>query len=101
MEQVILYFEPNPGVCVNHTPMFKHYVMNWLSDHPVEFGGYIAMNALAKKHDSKEPVYQVICNDAYYFDDLLEYVKYEPLEGYTIHVYAKEVNENLRKINEH
>ena len=102
MEQVRLYFEPNPGVCVNHTPMFEHYVMNWLSDHPVEFGGYIAMDALEKKHGSSEPVYQVVCDEPYYLEDLMEYAKHEPLEGYTVHVYIKEDNNNnLRKLHEY
>lgn len=99
--EVRLFFEPKDGICVNHTDMFRHYVLNWLSDFDVDFGGYIAMNALDKKIDSLEPVYQVIMHEPSVeeYDGLADYVENNPLIGYEVHWYERTTsNENSRKI---
>lgn len=96
-----LYFEPKPGVCVNHNDMFKHYVLNWLDGFDVDFGGYIAMNSLEKEYGKGEPVYQVILRNPtpMSFGYLNEYIDRNPLHGYVVHRYVKSNNDvNLRKM---
>ena len=99
-----LMFEPEPGVKCNVDSMFKYYAENYLSDFPqFKFGGYIMLNTMEHKHNtsiSGEPFYQFIATDVskQLLDQVMHYVKINPMEGYHTHVHVKEVNENEKAV---
>ena len=100
MEQIRLFFEPKKGTNVNHSEMFKYYINNYLDGFNGYYSGFIAMDAGEKVIGEFEPVYQYIIDDpsdacsAY----LMEYLERNPLAGYYVHIYNKNVNKNLKNI---
>jgi len=87
-----LIFEPEPNVNVNHDRMFEFYSENYLSDFDTKWGGTIVMDNLVKKHYRQEPCYQRYIEssqgDQTTLNKIMEYVKRNPMAGYTIHIYA-------------
>ena len=89
---VRLVFEPEANVNCNHDDMFRFYSENYLSDFKTTWGGYIVIDNFSKKHYRQEPCYQryipSVEGTKETLDKILEYVKINPLAGYTTHVYA-------------
>jgi hypothetical protein len=87
-----LIFEPEPNVNVNHDRMFEFYSENYLSDFDTTWGGTIVMDAFEKKHYRLEPCYQRYVEssqgDQNTLNKIIEYVKENPMAGYTTHIYA-------------
>lgn len=96
MREIRLFFEPKKGTCVNHSKMFKHYVENYLADFEGEYGGSISMKIRDKVLGAFEPVYQYIIREPTHtcINYLQEYIRRNPIEGYYVHLYIKEPNEN-------
>ena len=98
-----LIFEPEPNVNVNHDDMFKFYSENYLSDFDTIWGGYIVMNNFDKKHYRLEPCYQRYIEssrgDHETLNKIMEYIKTNPMAGYTIHIYANPNGGNEVKID--
>ena len=87
-----LIFEPEPNVNVNHDKMFEFYSENYLGDFNTTWGGTIVMDNFAKKHYRQEPCYQRYIEssqgDQATLNKIIEYVKQNPMAGYTTHIYA-------------
>lgn len=95
MNDIRLYFEPKQGVCVNHSPMFKHYADNYLSDFVFKFAGHVNMNLMDKVESNLEPVYQYITEElSHTVNDVIRYIGDNPMEGYHIHVYYHDRGNN-------
>ena len=97
IKEIRLLFEPKKGTCVNHSAMFKHYADNYLSETAMQFGGHISMNVVDKVGNTLEPVWQYLlkCTDET-ANNIRHYVAMNPMEGYYVHVYTKEDNENSK-----
>jgi len=87
-----LIFEPEPNVNVNHDRMFEFYSENYLSDFDTTWGGTIVMDNFVKKHYRLEPCYQRYIEssqgDQETLNNIVEYVKKNPMAGYITHIYA-------------
>ena len=96
-----LIFEPEPNVNVNHDRMFDFYSENYLSDFDTKWGGSIVMDNFEKKHFKQEPCYQRYIESSRGDQDTLnkitEYVKQNPMAGYTTHIYANPQGGNEEK----
>ena len=96
-----LIFEPDPQVNVNHDKMFDFYSENYLSDFDTTWGGYIVMDNFEKKNFKQEPCYQRYIEssrgDQDTLNKIIEYVKQNPMAGYTTHIYANPQGGNEEK----
>lgn len=103
--RIRLMFEPNPGVMCNVNEMFRCYAENYLSDYPeFEWGGYIVMNVFDMKYNknaSGEPLYQFLATNCgeETLNNILNYVKTNPMHGYHTHVQMGLPNENEKVIS--
>lgn len=97
-----LVFEPEKNVNVNHDEMFRFYSKNYLSDFKTTWGGYIVIDNFSKKYYRQEPCYQRYIPGAEgtqeTLDKILEYVKTNPMAGYTTHIYANPEGGNEIKL---
>ena len=100
-----MVFEPQKNVNVNHDGMFKFYSENYLSDFNTTWGGYITISSSEMAHSDTiavQPCYQRYVEsskgDQATLDKIMEYIKSNPMAGYTIHVYANPEGGNEIKI---
>tara|TARA_B100000780_G_scaffold65665_1_gene43192 strand:- start:83 stop:400 length:318 start_codon:yes stop_codon:yes gene_type:complete len=100
-----LVFEPETNVNCNHDDMFRYYSENYLSDFNTTWGGYITISASEMVHSdtiANQPCYQRyvpgVEGTQKTLDKILEYVKINPMAGYTTHIYANPEGGNEVKI---
>jgi len=97
-----MIFEPDHNVNVNHDRMFEFYSQNYLSDFDTTWGGTIVMDNFSKVNYRQEPCYQRYIEsskgDQETLDKIMEYVKQNPMAGYTTHIYANPEGGNEEKI---
>ena len=94
-------FEPHQKMEINDISVFEYYASNYLVDfEKAQFAGYISMNIVDKDENRFEPVWQFIMDDVTVDTKmaLLSLVQTNPLNGYHVHVYQKDKNENPVKI---
>ena len=100
-----LVFEPQKNVNVNHDEMFKFYSKNYISDFDTTWGAYITISyseMIQSDTIANQPCYQRYVEsskgDQATLDKIMEYIKSNPMAGYTIHVYANPEGGNEIKI---
>ena len=97
-----MIFEPEANVNCNHDAMFRFYSENYLSNFNTTWGGYIVMDNFTKKHYRQEPCYQRYIGsdrgDEDTLNNITEYIKTNPMAGYTTHVYANPDGGNEVKV---
>ena len=94
--RIRLVFEPHSEVNINNNQTFRHYGENYLSDFPIEWGGFIFLDSYETLYERKEPLYQFLIHEGNenILGDLLKYLQTNPMHGYHTHVL---VNKNNQK----
>ena len=91
-------FENMKSVTVNDATMMRHYAESYLSDFRPEWAGFIMLPQDETRRATMEPAWQMLIRNATPETErqLLDYVRRNPMAAYHVHVYRKDVGNEVK-----